>query len=142
MYEAKGAGRNGKFEGEGARQDEKVQGMGAGLDEMVQTGTKPIVLLKTESEDTKNGNIHAKMGIRKAEYEDDKVQGPERGWTIRCRARERGWTTGAQKSKIVFKPNPYCLPKCVILKNISDAVKCNFTKQTKISGQKDTEKQT
>ena len=22
---------------------------------------------------------------------------------------------GAQKSKIVFKPNPYCLPKCVIL---------------------------
>ena len=30
---------------------------------------------------------------------------------------------GAQKSKIVFKPNPYCLPKCMILYNISDATK-------------------
>ena len=30
---------------------------------------------------------------------------------------------GAQKSKIVFKTNTYCLPKCVIFKNISDAIK-------------------
>ena len=30
---------------------------GAGLDKMVQAGTKPNVILKTESEDTKNDNI-------------------------------------------------------------------------------------
>ena len=30
---------------------------------------------------------------------------------------------GAQKSQIVFKPNPYCLPKCMIFQNISDATK-------------------
>ena len=39
---------------------------------------------------------------------------------------------GAQKSKIVFKLNPYCLPKCVILKIFQmrqNAAKCNFYKQ-------------
>ena len=41
--------------------------------------------------------------------------------------------SGAQKSKIVFKPNPYCLPKCVILKNISDATKCHEV-QFKLGG--------
>ena len=71
-YEAKGAGRNGKSEGDGAGLDEKVQGMGAGLDKMVQAGTKPIVILKTESEETKNSNIHTKIVIPKAEYEDGK----------------------------------------------------------------------
>ena len=49
-----------------------VQGTGAGLDKMGQAKTKPIIILKTESKDTKNGNIHAKIVIPKAEYEDAK----------------------------------------------------------------------
>ena len=34
-----------------------------------------------------------------------------------------GLKPGAQKRKIVFKPIPYCLPKCVILRDISNATK-------------------
>ena len=50
------------YEGKGAGLDEMVQGVGAGLDEKVQ------------AKDTKNGKIHAKIVIPKAEYEDAKEQ--------------------------------------------------------------------
>ena len=73
MVQGVGAGLDDKVQGEGAGRDDMVQGMGAGLDKKVQAETKQIVTLKAESEDTRNGNIHAKLVQDKDKEEANKI---------------------------------------------------------------------